>query len=154
MVCERTTFYSEYLKRVVTIVADGRVVYGVTLEELQHHEQKGRATAVTRACQAYLAGEDADLQDFSMYLEGLTTFERSVLMATRRIPKGRVTTYAALAECIGRPRAARAVGNALARNPLPLFVPCHRVISKESVGGFSCGIDVKLKLLQLEGVLL
>ncbi len=152
MAYERTSFYSRYLGRVVTFVTENGTVYGLTLDELQRQEQAGRATAITQACQAYLAGENVDLQEYPTDLGDLSRFERAVLRATRQIPKGHVTTYSALAARIGRPRAARAVGNALAKNPIPLFVPCHRVIGTGGVGGFSYGLDVKVKLLQLEGV--
>ncbi len=152
MAYERTSFYSGYLRRVVTIVAENGTVYSLTLGEPRYQEQAGRATAIIQACQAYLAGEDVDLQGYPTDLRDLSRFERAVLRATRQIPKGSVTTYSALAARIGRPHAARAVGNALAKNPIPLFVPCHRVIGKGGVGGFSYGLDVKVKLLQLEGV--
>ncbi len=149
---ERASFYSNYLERVVTVVTQNGTVCGLALGAAHHREQAGKATAITRACQAYLAGEDVDLQEFPVYIGRLSPFERAVLKATCQIPKGHVTTYSTLAALIGRPRAARAVGNALAKNPIPLFIPCHRVIGKEGIGGFSSGLDVKVKLLQLEGV--
>ncbi len=149
---ERTSFYSHYLKRVVTVVVQDGMVYGLTLGARHFHEQTDTTTAITQACQAYLAGENVDLQEHSVYLGGVSPFERAVLKATRQIPRGHVTTYSALAARIGKPYAARAVGNALAKNPIPLFIPCHRVVGKEGIGGFSCGVDVKAKLLQLEGV--
>lgn len=152
MAYERTSFYSGYLGRVVTVVAENETVYSLTLDEPQCQEQADRATPITRACQAYLAGENADLQEYPVHLRDLSPFARAVLTATRQIPKGHVTTYSALAARIGRPHAARAVGNALAKNPIPLFVPCHRVIGKDGIGGFSCGLGVKVKLLQLEGI--
>ncbi len=154
MTCERTSFYSDFLKRVVTLLTDNGAVWELTLEERGHHDQADNASAIVKACQAYLAGEYVNLQEYDIRLYGLTPFERSVLVATREIPRGHVVTYAALADRVGRPHAARAVGNALAKNPIPLFVPCHRVVGKGGIGGFSCGRDVKVRLLQLEGVLL
>ncbi len=68
------------------------------------------------------------------------------------MPYGQVITYGDLARQIGNPGAARAVGGALNRNPLPLVVPCHRVVSKGGIGGFALGGDIKRTLLQLEGV--
>ena len=152
MAYKRISFYSEYLAKVVTITIQDETVLRLTLDEPHYTEHPDGGTAATQACQAYLAGENADLQKYPVHLEGITSFERDVLKATRRIPKGHVTTYSALAAQIGRPCAARAVGNALAKNPIPLFVPCHRVIRKGGIGGFSCGLDVKVKLLELEGV--
>jgi len=92
-------------------------------------------------------------------------FDEKVLLACARIPRGKVTTYAALAKAIGKPRAARAVGNALNKNPFPyvgkrsalygssLRVPCHRVVRSDgSVGGYAFGAKKKIKLLRAEGV--
>ncbi len=154
MTRERTSFYSEYLGKTVTIVAKSGTVCALTLGAPLDQRRSGSATDIIRACQAYLAGERINLQQYPFHMEGLTAFERAVLETTRQIPRGHTTTYSALAANVGRPRAARAVGNALAKNPAPLFVPCHRVIGVGGVGGFSCGLDVKAKLLKLEGVAL
>ncbi len=84
---------------------------------------------------------------------GMSPFQRRVLRAALRIPYGRVSTYGEIAEAIGAPRAARAVGRALGANPIPLVIPCHRVIaSSGSLGGYSAagGVRVKRKLLDLE----
>jgi O-6-methylguanine DNA methyltransferase len=59
-----------------------------------------------------------------------------------------------MAERIGSPHAARAVGNAVGANPIPIIVPCHRVIAADGLGGYSCGIEIKKRLLQIEGALL
>jgi O-6-methylguanine DNA methyltransferase len=83
--------------------------------------------------------------------EGLTKFQRSVYKVVRRIPKGEVRTYGWVAEQIGSPKAARAVGNALNKNPFAPVVPCHRVVAKNGLGGFSRGLKAKLELLRSEG---
>jgi methylated-DNA-[protein]-cysteine S-methyltransferase len=76
---------------------------------------------------------------------------REVLAATARVRFGRTTTYGAIAERIGRPRAARAVGNALGSNPIPIVIPCHRVLrSGGSLGGYAGGVERKRRLLTLE----
>ena len=81
------------------------------------------------------------------------TFQRLVLNATTKIPRGQICTYAELAASIGHPQAARAVGAALARNPVPLLIPCHRVVpSSGGVGGYAYGSDLKRKLLTHENV--
>lgn len=87
-------------------------------------------------------------------LAGLGDFHRRVLLETCEIPPGTVRSYAWLAACVGRPGAARAVGTALARNPLPLVVPCHRVVRSDGhVGHYGCGgRAAKLALLTAEGV--
>ena len=85
-------------------------------------------------------------------LGGLTAFRRRVLMALRKITRGKTISYGALAERVGSPGAARAVGSACANNPVPLWVPCHRVLAGGGkLGGFSGGLDVKRALLALEG---
>jgi O-6-methylguanine DNA methyltransferase len=84
-------------------------------------------------------------------LSAVPDFQRRVLEAARQIPFGEARAYAWVAEQIGRPRAARAVGTALARNPVPLIVPCHRVWRGDGgLGGYLFGTDVKNRLLALE----
>jgi methylated-DNA-[protein]-cysteine S-methyltransferase len=79
---------------------------------------------------------------------------RDVLAATARVPFGRTTTYREIAERIGHPRAARAVGNALGGNPIPVVIPCHRVVrAGGAVGGYGGGPERKRALLTLEGAL-
>ncbi|MEA3344968.1 MAG: methylated-DNA--[protein]-cysteine S-methyltransferase [Chloroflexota bacterium] len=84
-----------------------------------------------------------------------TSFQRLVFKALLEVERGRVVSYGELARRIGRPRAARGVGSALAHNPLPILVPCHRVIHKDgTLAGYSAGVRVKEYLLTLEGVML
>lgn len=81
-----------------------------------------------------------------------TPFQREVWAALRTIPYGRTVCYRDVAEQIGRPSAVRAVGNANGRNPIPIIIPCHRVVAADgSLGGYSLGLDLKRKLLELEG---
>lgn len=86
---------------------------------------------------------------YKFNLEG-TEFQRSVWKAMQKIPFGEVRTYKWIAEQIGRPRASRAVGNACGANPIPLIIPCHRVVGASGLGGFSCGLHIKKKLLDFE----
>ena len=79
-------------------------------------------------------------------------FELRVWNALRAIPWGRTRTYGEIAQAIGAPSASRAVGRANGRNPLPIVVPCHRVVSGTGLGGFSGGLEVKQRLLALERV--
>lgn len=103
---------------------------------------------------AYFAGANVDFApDIPVDLTGLTRFQAAVLTACRAVPSGQTTNYAALAKKIGNPAAARAVGNALARNPLPLIIPCHRILrTNQTLGGFSApgGTHLKARLLRLE----
>ena len=93
--------------------------------------------------------------DVPVDLSSRSEFHQEVLRATARIPRGEVRTYGELAEIVGRPRAARAVGTAMARNPVPLLVPCHRVVpSSGGVGKYGYRPELKAKLLAGEGVVL
>ena len=84
----------------------------------------------------------------------LAPFARKVLGRTAKIPYGQVSTYGAVAAAAGSPRAARAAGNALASNPIPIVIPCHRVLhSGGGMGGYTGGLDRKARLLELEGAL-
>ncbi|MBE3144695.1 MAG: MGMT family protein [Planctomycetes bacterium] len=86
-------------------------------------------------------------------LDSLPAFTRKVLDACRKIPAGKTVSYSQLAGMIGKPRASRAVGSALARNPIPLIIPCHRVVHSDgSLGNFSApgGTSLKKMLIDLE----
>lgn len=88
-------------------------------------------------------------------LRGAAPFARQVLDELSRVPYGQTTTYGTLAARVGAPRAARAVGTVMNRNPIPIVLPCHRVIgSNGSLTGYGGGIDVKERLLRLEGAIL
>lgn len=81
------------------------------------------------------------------------SFQKKVLELTCYIPRGKVTTYGELAQALGSPQAARAVGNALHANTRPVVVPCHRVVRADgSIGGYGGGVPRKVELLQEEGV--
>ena len=103
---------------------------------------------------AYFDGDCVNFSpDIPIILNGFHRFSRRVLTACRAIEFGRTTTYAGLAEILKSPAASRAVGNALAKNPLPLIIPCHRVIRSDGkLGGFSApgGINMKKRLLAHE----
>ncbi|HOW71849.1 MAG TPA: methylated-DNA--[protein]-cysteine S-methyltransferase [Phycisphaerae bacterium] len=102
--------------------------------------------------EAYFAGQEVSF-DTPVDLTGVTVFQRRVLQACRRIAYGRVATYGELARCVGRPKAARAVGQAMAANPVPIVIPCHRVVGASGeLTGFSAeqGVGLKRWLLELE----
>ncbi|MFH2012168.1 MAG: methylated-DNA--[protein]-cysteine S-methyltransferase [Pseudomonadota bacterium] len=105
------------------------------------------------AIEKYLAGEGVDFK-VSLDLSCYTDFQKEVLEITRSISYGEVRTYSWVSKELGAPKASRAVGTALAKNPLPIVVPCHRVIRKDGrLGGYSAegGIEIKAKLLKMEG---
>ncbi|MFQ5827439.1 MAG: methylated-DNA--[protein]-cysteine S-methyltransferase [Dehalococcoidia bacterium] len=99
----------------------------------------------------YLEGERVSLAD-PLDLEGTTPFQQEVWAQTRLIPPGQTRSYGWVARRMGRPRAVRAVGGALARNPVPLLIPCHRVVRSDGgLGGYGGGLEMKRRLLQIEG---
>jgi methylated-DNA-[protein]-cysteine S-methyltransferase len=125
----------------------------------------GAATSVTdppppikqviAALQQYFAGEKVDFSSVALDLTGVGPFHRKVYDAARALGWGHTTTYGELAQRTGDPAAARAVGQALAQNPVPIIIPCHRILaSGGKVGGFSAygGATAKLRLLALEGI--
>ena len=107
-----------------------------------------------RELDEYFAGRRTE---FELPLDWSLTsgFGRNVLEATARVPFGSVSTYKAIAGAAGSPRGSRAAGNALGANPIPIVVPCHRVLhSTGGLGGYTGGLDRKRRLLEIEGVLL
>jgi methylated-DNA-[protein]-cysteine S-methyltransferase len=103
--------------------------------------------------QAYFEGTRREFS-FPVDWSAGTPFQRKVWKAISRIPYGRVRSYQWVASRVGGKQYARAVGMALGANPVPVVVPCHRIIAHDgSLGGFSCGLPVKRRLLKLEGTL-
>jgi methylated-DNA-[protein]-cysteine S-methyltransferase len=106
---------------------------------------------LTGRLQAYYRGHQVDFDDELDPSQG-TPFRRSVWRTTRLIPYGETRSYAWVAGRIGKPGALRAVGQALKRNPLPVIIPCHRVVAGNGeLGGFRGGIEMKRFLLRVEG---
>jgi methylated-DNA-[protein]-cysteine S-methyltransferase len=102
---------------------------------------------------SFLKGEVVDFRLSLIDLEQCSEFQRRVLLAEYEIPRGWVSTYGRIARSLGVPNAARAVGTALARNPFPIIIPCHRTVrSNGDLGGFGGGLKMKRELLELEGV--
>jgi methylated-DNA-[protein]-cysteine S-methyltransferase len=108
------------------------------------------------AVKRYFAGEAVDFSDVRLDLDGQEAFYRDIYAAARRVGWGHTTTYGGLARELGAgPQAARDVGQAMAKNPVPLIIPCHRVLAAGGkVGGFSApgGSAAKIRMLELEGV--
>ena len=110
---------------------------------------RGPVGVAIRQLREYFAGKRIDF-DFPLAPEG-TTFQRAVWDQLREIPYAQTISYGELARRVGNPKAARAVGSANGANPLPIVIPCHRVIAGDgSIGGFGGGLPTKLSLLALE----
>ncbi len=117
-----------------------------------HDRPENLRTAVEQL-EEYLAQERTDF-DLPLDLSGVTSpFQREVYEELLAIPHGRVTSYGRIAERVGKPDQARAVGQAVGANPIPIVVPCHRVIASDGrLTGFSGGLRTKVALLHLEGI--
>lgn len=101
----------------------------------------------------YLAGKRG-IFDVTLDLSQGTVFQRQVWRVLQRVPYGKLRSYQWIAARVGGPQYARAVGNAVGANPLPIIIPCHRIVAQDaSLGGFSGGLSMKRKLLSLEGTL-
>ena len=116
-------------------------------------EAPARLDPVRRELEEYFEGSR---RNFGLELDWRLTsgFARRILRATARIPFGETRSYGQMAKGVGSPRASRAAGSALGSNPIPIVVPCHRVLrTGGALGGYAGGLDVKRRLLELEGVL-
>ena len=124
------------------------------LEPAHHAEpDSGVPTDVIARVRSHLAGDDISFTHVALDLDWCTPFQREVLSVLRSIPRGEVVSYGELAALAGRPGAQRAVGSICAGNRYAFFVPCHRVVAANGIGGYgSAGVAVKRRLLALEGV--
>ena len=108
-----------------------------------------RNLPILRELREYLAGE-REVFAISLDIQG-TSFQQSVWKAIRQVPYGKTTSYEEIARQIRRPKATRAVGQAVGANPVPIFIPCHRIIGKDgSLTGYGGGLPLKERLLALE----
>jgi methylated-DNA-[protein]-cysteine S-methyltransferase len=152
-----------------SVAWDGRALSGVQLPEgdeaavrsrmqrrfplLQEAVAPAWVQAAIGRIQVLLGGAVDDLADIPLQMEGIPAFHRRVYEVARAIPPGHTLTYGEIAQRLGEPGAARAVGQALGRNPFAPVVPCHRVLAAGSgAGGFSAqgGVATKLRMLQIE----
>ncbi len=135
-----------------------------TVSDLENTVAKAWGTTLERALPEHLEvlcarveglwrGEPESFDDILLDLSPLTSFQRLVYEELRKVPQAHVVSYGELAARIGKPQAARAIGGALRVNPLPLFIPCHRVLAKTGLGGFTApgGLGQKYVLLRAEG---
>ena len=151
------------------LVGTGNIVHGLTIghrdaaevrsalarsaAQPDHGEAEGDwHPPLRRDLQAYARGECIGFGSYRIALPRLTDFQNRVIQAARRIPYGRTMTYRQLAERVACDRGARAVGNVMASNRVPILVPCHRVVASGGIGGFSApqGVTLKDCMLRLE----
>ena len=131
-----------------------------TLRQLQERygpgaPDDGRLATLKSSLQAYFRGEEVSFDEWALDDRAGTPFRRKVWAITRAIPRGQTRTYGELALAAGSPRAARAVGQSMARNPWPIIVPCHRVVgSNGRLTGFGGGLEMKRRLLDMEGAMI
>ncbi|MFC5585517.1 methylated-DNA--[protein]-cysteine S-methyltransferase [Nitratireductor kimnyeongensis] len=113
----------------------------------------GVMTSLVAAAERYFDGTREDFSEFPLDLSGISPFHRTLYTAMRKLSYGETTTYGALCESVGFPKATRETGAAMGKNPIPLIIPCHRVLAAGGrIGGFSAhgGITTKQKMLALE----
>ena len=147
------------------IAASGRGICGLALPDWNDHDlhlDHWRGVSVVRRGDPLITRAGDELRRFAagtlraftvpIDLGPLPAFTARVLQTLLGVGYGRLITYADLAAKAGSPRAARAVGQAVGRNPLPVIVACHRVVACGRIGGFGLGLEAKRKLLAMEGV--
>ena len=128
---------------------DEKSLAGIGAENAPCDEAKRAVSALI----GYFAGQTPDLSQFLPILDlsGLTPAQIEVLEATAAIPRGETRTYGEIAKIVGRPKAARFVGNVMAQNPFPVIIPCHRVVrAGGDIGNFGGGVELKARMLELE----
>ena len=151
----------------VAIVGSGRGLVSISLphnsardaldsldKAIEYTTSSDRFNDLTKRLKAYFSGYKVSFPD-KLDFSAANQFQRIVWQTTRLIPYGETRSYGWLAENIGKPKATRAVGQALGKNRLPIIIPCHRVIGSDgSLSGFSGGLEMKKRLLHLEKVII
>jgi methylated-DNA-[protein]-cysteine S-methyltransferase len=160
MATNETMLYSKQIPATpagpLTIIVSSTGLAGIMFGLLPESppEDAQAAALLERICQqldGYFRGERR-VFDIPIDWSGMGDYQREVLNACYAIPYGEVRTYSGLARQTGRPKAARAVGRIMASNPIPIVIPCHRVIgSNGSLTGYGGGLEVKAWLLKMEG---
>jgi O-6-methylguanine DNA methyltransferase len=134
----------------ITICSNKESIVSLVFDDLGNRDNTNLLLEAKKQLCAYFAGKLNTFQ-LPLHFSG-TTFQTQVWAALQTIPYGTTISYRKLSEMVGSPHAFRAVGNANGKNPLPILIPCHRVIAHNgSLGGYSGGLDRKRFLLSLEG---
>ena len=144
-------FYAKPIGMWVAVEEIAGVVKSVHF--MKNHNGKPRINhPVSLDLLQYFKGKTVDFSCYNVDLSEFTPFQQQVLTTARSIGWGNSITYSRLASMIERPGATRAVGTALGKNGVPVIIPCHRVVSKNGLGGFSYAVEVKQRLLGLESI--
>jgi methylated-DNA-[protein]-cysteine S-methyltransferase len=150
-------FESKFGTGAVVLSSDGAVVEvflpAAGIEKMVNKKYPGavkKGVKEAAMLKNYFAGNRESFKGVKIKLSVLPLFTVKVLKAIRNIPRGETVTYKQAAAMAGNIKAARAAGSALSRNPVPVIIPCHRVLAKNGIGGFSAGIKWKLRLLEIE----
>jgi methylated-DNA-[protein]-cysteine S-methyltransferase len=144
--------YWERLKYYIIVDYEGKVIKRLDLRTKKPSFERN-GSEIIAAVEKHIRTGKSDYSGFIMDLSGMTYFEKEVLSETFKIPAGSTRSYGDIARAIGKPGASRAVGNALGKNPIGVIIPCHRVVAKNSIGGYTGDMNVKLSLLRLEGAI-
>jgi methylated-DNA-[protein]-cysteine S-methyltransferase len=134
------------------LVFSGKFLCGISFQKPQNIPFKRDAAPKNfiRELSLYFEGSVSHFRQQIKFLTG-TEFEQDVWSRLKDVPFGETRTYKWIAEKVGRPAAVRAVGRALSKNPIPIVIPCHRIIESDgSIGGYSSGVDRKRRLLDME----
>lgn len=137
----------------LTWVNDEICSLSLSEEKVTHQNIPTSIQKIIKRIQSYTKGNKEEFCDIKVNLESLTPFQKNVLIQTRKIKYGEVVSYQEIANKINNPKAVRAVGGALGKNPIALIIPCHRIIGKNnSLVGFSMlgGINTKQQMINLE----
>ncbi len=138
----------------ITLTLDGKTVVGCALPFLKNMPRKPFHSDFSKPWKnetAFFQGLEKKFPNIGKP-EG-TEFQRAVWREMKKIPRGQTRTYGEIAKAIGHPKAVRAVGTACGANPVPLFIPCHRITAQNGLGGFGSGLPWKILLLKTEGAL-
>lgn len=147
------SFYDTFETPIGTLylLFTGKLLRGISFKKPQELIRKAKVPPlIKKELKEYFEDGREEFTQKIVFTKG-TEFERKVWLTLKEVPYAEVRTYKWLAERIGRPNASRAVGKALSRNPIPILLPCHRIIrSNGSIGGYLQGIGIKRRLLQIE----
>lgn len=134
-----------------TIVEEDNFITYITLDNLEVNGLNKKTTLIAKTkgeLEEYFKGLRTRF-DIPVKLNG-TEFQKMVWQEMMNIPYGSILSYGKLAKKVNNPKAVRAIGNVCHNNKILIIVPCHRVVAKNSIGGFGCGVEMKIKLLELE----